>query len=89
MDGVPDVIVGADRDDNNGVDSGRVSVFSGSDGSLLYTWNGSAANAFLGHAAAGVGDVDQDGFEDVLFSEHHPFNATPGSPSFAPGRTDR
>lgn len=77
-DGVPDVIIGADRDDDNGGDSGRVSVYSGANGSLLYAWNGSGPNAFLGHAVAGVGDVDQDGFDDVLFSEHNPFTSNPG-----------
>jgi len=77
-DGVPDVLVGAPRDDDNGGSSGQVSVFSGADGSLLYSWDGSGANAFLGHAVAGVGDVNQDGFDDVLFSEHNPFNSNPG-----------
>ncbi|MFG0317022.1 MAG: FG-GAP-like repeat-containing protein [Planctomycetota bacterium JB042] len=86
-DGVPDLIVGADRDDDNGGDSGRVSVFSGATGALLHAWNGSAANAFLGHRVAGVGDVDQDGFDDVLFSEHSPFTSNPGRAFLRSGQT--
>lgn len=73
-DGVPDVIVGADRDDDYAPDAGRVTVFSGLDGSVLHFWDGTGTSAQLGRAVAGVGDVNQDGFDDVLYSEVYPFN---------------
>ncbi len=65
-DSVPDVIVGADRDDNNGSNSGTVTVYSGLDGSVLYTWDGPEANARLGERVAGPGDINQDGYDDVM-----------------------
>jgi hypothetical protein len=77
-DGVPDVIIGANRDDNNGSGSGSVAVYSGADGALLHSWNGSGTNAQMGAAVAGVGDVDQDGYDDVLFSELNPYTSTAG-----------
>jgi len=73
-DGVPDVIIGADRDDDAATDAGRVSVYSGRTGLLLHRWDGSGTSAFLGADVAGVGDVDQDGFDDVLFSETYQSN---------------
>ena len=39
-DGFADLIVGAPFDDNNGYTSGSARVFSGVDGSVLYTFNG-------------------------------------------------
>jgi hypothetical protein len=39
-DGFADLIVGIPLDDNNGTDSGSARVFSGVDGSVLYTFDG-------------------------------------------------
>ena len=53
-DGVPDLIVGAYRDDNNGLtDSGMARIFSGSDGSILYSLNGESACDGFGFPGAG------------------------------------
>ncbi len=41
-DGYADVIVGAWGDDNNGTNSGSARVFSGVDGSILYTFDGNS-----------------------------------------------
>ncbi len=65
-DGFDDVIVGARNDDNNGYNSGSVRVFSGVDGSELFTFNGDSANDFFGWSVSGAGDVNGDGFDDLI-----------------------
>jgi hypothetical protein len=64
-DGVNDVIVGAD-DDNNGRDSGSARVLSGSDGSVLYSFEGESRMDYFGFSVSGAGDVNGDGFDDVI-----------------------
>ena len=64
-DGIPDFLVGAPGADVAAVDSGAVEVRSGSDGSVWLTLSGRKAGEFL-EQAAGVGDVDGDGFDDVV-----------------------
>ncbi len=65
-DGVPDQIVGIPKWKQTGsVDQGKVRVFSGSDFSELYVWNGVQNGDRYGQAVAGVGDVNADGFDDV------------------------
>ena len=66
MDGFDDVIVGARYDDSNGTDSGSVTVFSGADGSVLYTFGGDAASDWFGHSVGGAGDVNSDGVPDLI-----------------------
>lgn len=41
-------------------------VFSGLDGALLWDLPGPFANDFYGYSVAAAGDVDQDGFDDVV-----------------------
>jgi hypothetical protein len=61
-----DVAVGTpDFDNFPGVGQGRVQVFSGADGALLYTFIGPASQARIGTTVAGVGDVDKDGVPDI------------------------
>ena len=43
-DGYDDMIVGISWDDNNGMQSGSARVFSGADGSILYTFVGDSSN---------------------------------------------
>ena len=64
-DGVNDVIVGAD-DDNNGRDSGSARVLSGSDGSVLYSFEGESRMDYFGFSVSGAGDVNGDGFDDLI-----------------------
>ncbi len=65
-DGFDDLIVGAYLDDNNGADSGSARVFSGVDGSILYTFNGDSGGDSFGYSVSGAGDVNNDGFADLI-----------------------
>ena len=78
-DGVEDFIVGAYRDDNTGVDSGSARVFSSVDGSVLYTFNGDSAGDRFGISVSGAGDVNGDGFDDLIVGA--PFDDNNGSGS--------
>lgn len=65
-DGIPDLIVGAPFDDNNGLSSGSVRVFSGATWMPLYNTVGDHAGAHMGLTVSGAGDVDRDGFDDLI-----------------------
>ncbi len=65
-DGVPDFAAGADGDDNNGSASGSVRVWSGATGAVLFTFNGVNADDVFGTSVAGAGDVNRDGFNDII-----------------------
>ena len=75
-DGTPDVVVGAWRADPGGLaDAGAVVALSGATGQLLWFALGAAPSDGLGWAAAFVGDVNGDGFDDVAVSA---LTAAPG-----------
>ena len=65
-DGTPDFIVGAPTDDDNGTDCGSAVVYSGLDGSVIHRFVGAQTNYRLGTSVAGAGDVNGDGFADVV-----------------------
>jgi hypothetical protein len=65
-DGLGDFVVGAPGSDAAGIESGRVSVFSGRSRALLYSVPGSAAGDRFGSCVARAGDVDGDGVEDWI-----------------------
>ena len=64
-DGYDDIISGAPYGDIPAL-SGRAFIYSGEDGSLLYTLTGPASGDWFGVSVAGVGDVNADGYDDVV-----------------------
>jgi hypothetical protein len=69
-DGYSDVIVGASAYDNGETDEGRALVYFGSGAGLFNdaTWitESDQASAFLGESVSTAGDVNGDGFDDVV-----------------------
>lgn len=69
-DGYADVIVGAWSYDNGQVDEGRAYVYLGSSSGLgtsaAWTAEGEQPEAFFGASVASAGDVDEDGYSDVI-----------------------
>ncbi|HNB52421.1 MAG TPA: integrin alpha, partial [Anaerolineales bacterium] len=65
-DGHGDVIVGAALADFKGFQSGRVYVFSGADGTVLWMDDGDSRNAFLGSGVGNVGDLNGDGRPELV-----------------------
>ena len=69
-DGYADVIVGASNYDNGQTDEGRAFVYHGSAGGLSATPNWTAesnqASARFGYSVATAGDVNGDGYADVI-----------------------
>jgi hypothetical protein len=65
-DGRPDLIVGAPGASVSAAGAGRVRVIRGADGLTLYAFDGASAGDALGSAVAGAGDVNGDGYADVL-----------------------
>ena len=61
-----DVLVGSSGNDQAGTDAGKAYVFSGMDGSLIYSFTGDVANSGFGYGLAGNGDIDGDGYADFL-----------------------
>ena len=77
-DGYDDLIVGAAGENANGADSGAAYVFSGLDGSVLHHFVGDFAQARFGYAVSGAGDIDGDGFADVIVGgQPDPFTPQP------------
>jgi hypothetical protein len=74
-DGFDDVIVGARYFDNGEEDEGRAFVFLGSPSGLSTTpeWiaEGEEPQTSLGYSVSAAGDVNQDGFDDVIVSSYY------------------
>ena len=64
-DGHDDVIIG---DYHAAGVSGMAYVYSGQTGELLHSWIGGSGYSGLGRQVAGLGDIDDDGFDDVVVS---------------------
>ena len=73
-DGKGDVVVGAMKNDENGVNSGRAYVFSGvnsgtyndPDRAATLVLSGQSANDRFGHSVSSAGDFNGDGKDDVI-----------------------
>jgi hypothetical protein len=65
-DGNEDFAVGAPGDSTAGPQVGSVTVFSGADRSVLFHWDGFVPGGQLGASVDGAGDVDLDGWDDVI-----------------------
>jgi hypothetical protein len=69
-DGYSDVIVGAHYFDNNEIDEGRAYLYLGSSSGLsaMPNWTGESDqdDAYYGFSAGTAGDVDGDGYSDVV-----------------------
>jgi hypothetical protein len=70
-DGRPDLVIGAPNHDITIFttvieNAGLVRVVSGVDGTTIVNFNGIAAHQNFGWAVAGAGDVDDDGFQDIV-----------------------
>jgi hypothetical protein len=74
-DGYSDVFVGAETYDNGEEDEGRAFLYHGSAGGLSPTPNwiveSDQANGAFGFSVGGAGDVNGDGFSDVIVGAWH------------------
>jgi len=66
-DGYADFAIGAPQADPGGrANAGRVGLYSGSDGSLIRAIDGTSGGDRLGSSVAGLGDIDGDGYDDLV-----------------------
>lgn len=77
-DGVPDLAIGDEAAYQNGVQPGAVSLHSGVDGSVLQVLWGQRPSDLFGSTVAGAGDVDGDGWPDVIVGARQSLLGDPG-----------
>ncbi len=78
-DGFADVIVGANYENTTLTDAGRVYVFNGHTGDILYTLlsPNPATYGYFGYSVSGAGDVNIDGYADVIVGAHYNDSGAP------------
>ena len=67
-DGRDDIAVGLYASSAGAVNGGRIIVYSGRTGRILYYRASTVAGEFLGYDVVGLGDVNRDGRVDLLAS---------------------
>ncbi len=71
-DGVNDAVISsAYANIGSKTQAGRVHVYSGADGSLIYQWDGESRIDIFGSSVAGVGDMDGDGVGEVVVGAYN------------------
>lgn len=65
-DQIPDVIAGARSPGPLIEQPGKAYVYSGADGRLIWEWEGEEESDWFGASVAGAGDIDNDGFADLI-----------------------
>lgn len=87
-DGIQDIIIGAPREQPAVTPAvGAASVFSGADDSLIFRYAGTVANEWMGSSVGSVGDIDGDGFDEVMIGANGAFYG--GRVYFYSGRNGR
>ena len=77
-DGLADILVGSIRDGTQGSNAGAAHVYSGATGQLIQSWYGATSDDVFGFDVAGAGDVDADGFLDVVIGANQQWNGLTG-----------
>ncbi len=85
-DGVPEVIAGAPFSSPNQPQSGYVVVLNGASGQAFYNFPGAQNGSMLGASVAAAGDVDLDGFPDLVAGSPLVLPPLPGGPPNPPGK---
>ena len=76
-DGFDDLVVGAYQDDDNWSDSGSVYLYYGTSTGVSsssedkLTASDGAASTYFGYSVAGAGDVDGDGYDDLVVGAYY------------------
>lgn len=84
FDGIPDVVIGAPKSSQYGLQAGYVTAYSGSNGAYLWIQHSSIANDWYGYSVGSLGgDVNGGGGMDVVVGA--PLNDTNGTSA---GRVD-
>ncbi len=88
-DGVPDLVVAADKSDSPLLNCGRVYFFSGIDGTLIQTLFGTEEQDFLGLSLSLIEDLDGDGCAELIAGSNRDLSgrAHPGQVTIFSGLT--